>query len=209
MIFAIEEIGRSFEKEQRGLMMRTVVVACLVCIARARQLPLLRSRRRVAADAGASGCGLPVIGVAGGLLGGGFARAVVDDDAARRAPSRRRPYVVAGSLGLAWRCSACSPTAPPTAAATSRRARSCCAVRALPWTYPLAKAAASFLALISAIPGGLFTPSLSVGAGLGDSSRLSSPTDEPRRAMVLLAMGAYFCRRRAEPDHGWRSSSSR
>ena len=52
----------------------------------------------------------------------------------------------------------------------------------LPSTYPLAKAAASFLALISAIPGGLFTPSLSVGAGLGDQLAFCLTGDEPRRA---------------------------
>jgi H+/Cl- antiporter ClcA len=61
----------------------------------------------------------------------------------------------------------------------------------LPWTYPLAKAAANFLALISAIPGGLFTPSLSVGAGLGDL--LSPFIGLPRQSLILLAMGAYFC----------------
>lgn len=33
LVFAIEEIGRSFEKDNAGLMLRTVVVACLVCVA--------------------------------------------------------------------------------------------------------------------------------------------------------------------------------
>ena len=35
------------------------------------------------------------------------------------------------------------------------------------WYYPLAKASASFVSLISAIPGGLFDPSLATGVGLG------------------------------------------
>ena len=37
-----------------------------------------------------------------------------------------------------------------------------------PWWYAPAKATGSFFSLISGIPGGLFDPSLSVGAGLGD-----------------------------------------
>jgi len=63
--------------------------------------------------------------------------------------------------------------------------------QALPPTYALLKAAASFVTLVSAIPGGLFTPSLSVGAGLGQLLTELAP-DMNRQAIVLLAMGAYF-----------------
>ena len=37
-----------------------------------------------------------------------------------------------------------------------------------PWWYPFAKAGGNYFSLISGIPGGLFDPSLSVGAGLGN-----------------------------------------
>ncbi|MCH2132457.1 MAG: chloride channel protein [Phycisphaerales bacterium] len=37
-----------------------------------------------------------------------------------------------------------------------------------PWWYPFMKAGGSYFSLISGIPGGLFDPSLSVGAGLGN-----------------------------------------
>jgi H+/Cl- antiporter ClcA len=61
----------------------------------------------------------------------------------------------------------------------------------LPSYYPLAKAAGSFFTLISAIPGGLFTPSLSVGAGLGQLAVGLVP-ETNRQVIVLLAMAAYF-----------------
>jgi H+/Cl- antiporter ClcA len=61
----------------------------------------------------------------------------------------------------------------------------------LPSTYPLVKAAGSFVTLISSIPAGLFTPTLSVGAGLGQLAAALVPSMN-RQAIVLLAMAAYF-----------------
>ena len=64
------------------------------------------------------------------------------------------------------------------------------------WSDPIGKAAASFLALVSMIPGGLFDPSLTVGAGLGQVTHplfhdwLAPGIDLP--ALMLLFMAAYF-----------------
>jgi H+/Cl- antiporter ClcA len=64
---------------------------------------------------------------------------------------------------------------------------------------------ASVLSALSGIPGGIFSPSLSIGAGLGaDVARLSS--NVPASALALVGMVAFLtsCRRRSPP-----SSSSR
>ena len=64
------------------------------------------------------------------------------------------------------------------------------------WHYPLGKAAASFVSLVSAIPGGLFDPSLAVGAGLGQVTHglfndfISPGIGLP--ALMMLFMAAYF-----------------
>ena len=64
------------------------------------------------------------------------------------------------------------------------------------WHYPITKAAASFVSLISAIPGGLFDPSLAVGAGLGQvtheffNTYLTPGIGLP--ALMMLFMAAYF-----------------
>jgi H+/Cl- antiporter ClcA len=60
------------------------------------------------------------------------------------------------------------------------------------WFYGLAKMGTTFLSSISGIPGGLFAPTLSVGAGLGDSLSLFFPTLGPHGAIVLLVMAAYL-----------------
>ena len=51
--------------------------------------------------------------------------------------------------------------------------------------------AATTLAAISGIPGGIFSPSLSVGAGLGAALAWLTPA-APQDAVVLLGMVGYF-----------------
>ena len=62
---------------------------------------------------------------------------------------------------------------------------------AMPWWDAPLKLVATLLSSISGIPGGLFAPSLSVGAGLGPALATVLPTLE-LRALSLLAMVAYF-----------------
>ena len=190
LVFAVEEIGRSFEKNNASLMVRTVLVACLLCVAVLGNY-LFYGRVETALPTARAWLWTPVIGLAGGLLGGAFARAVVEATPRVARLNRRRPYAVAGSLGLGMAVLALI-SGGTTYGAGDAQTLAMLRGEALPAAYGLTKAAANFLALISAIPGGLFTPSLSVGAGLGDQLALFIG-DVPRQAVVLLAMAAYFC----------------
>jgi H+/Cl- antiporter ClcA len=61
----------------------------------------------------------------------------------------------------------------------------------LPASYALLKFAATVASYISGIPGGIFAPSLSVGAGLGQTLAQLMP-EAPAGAVVLLGMVGYF-----------------
>jgi H+/Cl- antiporter ClcA len=61
----------------------------------------------------------------------------------------------------------------------------------LPIVYAPLKFAATALTSISGIPGGIFSPSLSVGAGIGADIAQIFPS-APMGAVVLLGMVAYF-----------------
>lgn len=189
LVFAIEEIGRSFEKANASLMGRTVLVACLLCVAELGNY-LFYGHVEVARLTPRAWLWVPLIGAAGGLLGGAFAQAVVIVTPRIGRLNRRRPWAVAGSLGLGLAVLGLI-SGGATYGAGDAQVMTLLRGEPLPATYPLAKAAASFLALISAIPGGLFTPSLSVGASLGGLLAPFVP-DLPRQAIILLAMGAYF-----------------
>jgi H+/Cl- antiporter ClcA len=189
-LFAFEEIGRSFEKENASLIMRTPIVACLLCLSVLgyylfygqvnSELPSLRAWLWV-----------PAIGIGGGLLGGAFARAVAVTTPRVVRLGRRRPWAVAGSLGLGLALLGLLTDGLTYGSGDHEVRTMLLRGGDLPLYFPFAKAAASFVALISSIPGGLFTPSLCVGAGLGD---LAAPwiAGVPREAVILLAMGAYF-----------------
>jgi H+/Cl- antiporter ClcA len=61
-----------------------------------------------------------------------------------------------------------------------------------PW-YPLQRAAASMLVLLTGIPGGLFDPSFSVGAGLGQATAgLFVWSGASLQGLILLWIVAYF-----------------
>jgi H+/Cl- antiporter ClcA len=62
----------------------------------------------------------------------------------------------------------------------------------LPWYFGLAKMLATLLTCISGIAGGLFAPSLAVGAGIGDNLVSLFPYLATHSAIVLLVMAAYL-----------------
>jgi H+/Cl- antiporter ClcA len=70
------------------------------------------------------------------------------------------------------------------------QARSAVEGNALPWYYFLEKLAAGLLSMISGIPGGIFAPSLSVGAGFG--SAVGQLLGSNIGLAAILGMAGYF-----------------
>ncbi len=62
----------------------------------------------------------------------------------------------------------------------------------LPWYFGAAKFTATLLSAVSGIPGGIFAPSLAVGAGIGDNIAALLPALAPHSAVILLVMAAYL-----------------
>ena len=69
----------------------------------------------------------------------------------------------------------------------------------LPWYFGVAKMGATLLSSISGIPGGLFAPSLAVGAGIGDNIAALLPGLAPHSAIIILVMAAYLSGVTREP----------
>lgn len=218
IVFAFEEIGRSFDKRNLGTIVRTVFVACLVCMVflgnycafgevdfgRTWSLEYLTPGPWVA---------VLLIGVVGGLLGGLFARLLLLVVPHVSRWMTKRFILVAlviglASAGIAWvsdgatlgtghaQARALVLQGSPDYLATlpAKDVAIMDAVRAKigPW-YPLQRAAASMLVLLTGIPGGLFDPSFSVGAGLGHlTAPLFAGTGASTQGIVLLWIVAYF-----------------
>lgn len=218
MVFAFEEIGRHFDKGNLGTILRTVVVACAVCavtLGNSFFYGRVDYGRAVPLEFSAPGPWLAVImiGLCGGLLGGLFAKAMLSLSPVVRKAIRRQPWMVALAVGLAcglvavWSDGASlgtgrdqaralilhgSPDYLSMLPASDREALVRTFESITPW-YALQRATATFLVLLTGIPGGLFDPSFSIGAGLGHlTAPLLAATGAPPQAVILLFIVAYF-----------------
>jgi H+/Cl- antiporter ClcA len=134
----------------------------------------------------------PVAGVIGGLSGGLFARLVLAITYNRErylGPLAKRPVLWALVCGLA--IAAIGIATGVTWGTGYAEARA--AIEGAPeslWFGP-GKFVATLLSTVAGLPGGIFSPSLATGAGVGNLLCLLFPND-PRGAVVLLGMVAYF-----------------
>jgi H+/Cl- antiporter ClcA len=134
----------------------------------------------------------PVAGILGGLSGGLFARLVLAVTYRRErylGPLAKRPVLwallcgvgialIGIYTGVTWGTGYAEAKAAVEGAHETL------------WFGP-GKFAATLLSTVAGLPGGIFSPSLATGAGVGNLLCLLFPSD-PRGAVVLLGMTAYF-----------------
>ena len=139
---------------------------------------------------------VPVIGSIGGLLGGLFSRGLIL--ASQGFPGRIGGWIKAHPVVVALLCgfaiALCGLASGGSIFGTGyAQARSLLESGdgAVPHAFGLWKFAATFLSAASGVPGGIFSPCLATGAGLGF---LFSPlfAGVPIAALVLLGMVSYF-----------------
>jgi H+/Cl- antiporter ClcA len=189
--FAIEELAAAYEQRMTLLVMAAVLIAGMVSLGVAGDYVYFGVMAQ-GLSLGRSLVIAPVVGLVGGIAGGLFARAMLGFGVARSGPiawMRRRPLVSAALCGFAVAgVGIASGLSWGTGYATARAIVSGEAVS--PW-YGLAKFATTLATAVSGLPGGIFAPSLSTGAGLGRLLGLAFPGD-PSGAIAVLAMTAYF-----------------
>jgi H+/Cl- antiporter ClcA len=140
---------------------------------------------------------VPVCGILGGLLGGLFSRVVVAFS--RGLPGRlgqfvrQQPLLFAAACGLGVAvCGLLSDgTIYGTGYAEARGLLGVDITHSIPRSFGLLKVVATLLSTVSGIPGGIFSPSLAIGAGLGVNVGMIFPHVEPG-ALFLLGMVSYL-----------------
>jgi len=187
--FAIEELAAAYEQRMTLLVMSAVLISGMIAQGVAgdyvyfgivgETLPL----RAVLLLA-------PVAGVLGGLSGGLFARATLwlARGGARRI-SRGHPLLFAGACGLI--VALIGIETGMTWGTGYKAARAMLDGSHAPLWFGPAKFATTLLTAGAGLPGGIFSPSLATGAGLGNLVHALFP-DQPAGAVVLLGMVAYF-----------------
>jgi H+/Cl- antiporter ClcA len=194
IVFGIEEMSRAFETRTSSLIIAAVIAAGLTSIALMGNYAYFGSSP-MALRNGLDWLAIPVCGIVGGAMGGLFSRILII--MARGLPGaigpaiKRYPLVFALACGLAvGLCGLASGDTIYGTGYTQVKAALEHGAR-LPASFGILKFLATTFASISGIPGGIFSPSLAVGAGLG-ANIAAFFHDAPLPAIMLLGMVSYF-----------------
>ncbi|HEX8056710.1 MAG TPA: chloride channel protein [Novosphingobium sp.] len=190
--FAIEELASAFEQKVAVFVMAAVMISGLVSLgltgdyvyfSMMRQTLAVRDMLIVA----------PLAGVAGGVAGGLFSRgliAMAESTSPILASARRQPLLFAGFCGLLVAVTGVA-TAGLTWGTGYETTKQLLSGGQAPLVFGPAKFVATLATALSGAPGGIFAPSLSVGAGFGKLLCELVPF-APAGAVVLLGMAGYF-----------------
>ena len=199
IVFGIEELGRAYESRSSGLVIAAIVAAGLTSLMLLGNYTYFGTAS-ASLPPGAGWIAVVLVGLAGGLCGGLFSRLVILF--ARGLPGAagrlvaRRPVAFAALCGLG--VALCGVASGGSVYGTGyEEARAILHGEAPVATgFALLKGLATALSSISGIPGGLFAPSLAVGAGLGAELHglLSGAAFQgvPLGALVLVGMVSYL-----------------
>ena len=194
IVFAIEEMSRSFEERTSGTITTAVIVAGIVSLAVLGDYTYF-GHTSAALRFGEGWIAVAVCGVAGGLLGGFFSFLLIR--AASGLPGKLGPFVRARPVAFGALCGLLLAIIGFASHGTTfgtgyREARSIVEhTESMPAAFGILKMLATVVSYVSGIPGGIFSPSLAVGAGLGANLALLMPY-APAGAVALLGMVGYF-----------------
>ena len=197
IIFAIEEMARSFDRRNSSMILIGVILAGMTAIYVHQDNYNYYGTSPVDIDFSWVWLGVVVCGVIGGLLGGTFSFVLISGARKLRPVVQRHYLLVAGGCGLVIAVVGLlsGGHAFGTGYIEAKQIVSCTGSVSCDaetgLMYPVYKIVATVASYLSGIPGGIFAPSLASGAGLGsDLARLFPP--ELASTIVILGMVGYF-----------------
>ncbi|MGY3136865.1 H+/Cl- antiporter ClcA [Bradyrhizobium sp. USDA 4501] len=194
IVFGIEEMSRAFETRTSSLIIGAVIAAGLTSLALMGNYTYFGTSATALRN-GTDWLAVPLCGIAGGLAGGLFSRILITMARGFATPVgsaiKRYPVGFAAICGLA--AAICGIASDGAIYGTGyQQVKSALEAGAqLPASFSVWKFLATTFASISGMPGGIFAPSLAVGAGLG-SNIAPLFHGAPLSAIMLLGMVSYF-----------------
>lgn len=192
VVFAIEEMGRSYRAQTNGLVLSAVIVAGLAAIGISGDYTYF-GVSTATMQSSADWLLVAACGVIGGAMGGGFSRIVLGTMRWLRRWTRsdRLMRTVAFAIACGLGVAVLGLISDGQTFGTGYdQARAAIEGHAQPPLYFVEKFAAGLLSTVSGIPGGIFAPSLSVGTGIGSTLGVLFNADIGFAA--LLGMAGYF-----------------
>lgn len=191
IVFAVEELNRSFEQRNSGTILSAVLIAGITTIV------LLGDHNYIGKNSAVvpitlDGLSLILLcGLIGGAMGGLFATTLLRGSQQILPQLQHHPVLLPALCGLA--IAAIGLLSNNSAYGSGHHEIIALLEGELEggWLYPIAKIGATMASFFSGIPGGIFAPSLAVGAGIG-SAVAQWFTPELLTAAIMLGMVGYF-----------------
>ena len=191
IVFAIEEMGRTYSARITGVVLSTVILAGVAALG----LEGSYTYFGVSSAMAHFPQDWPLVlscGILGGVLGAIFARLLLEMTYRIRRwhlPPVRKIVVIAGSAGLIVAVVGIA-TGGMTFGAGYAESRAGIEGASLPWYFFVGKFVATLASAASGIPGGIFAPSLTVGVGFG--SVMAAVWGSSAGLGAILGMAGYF-----------------
>lgn len=194
VVFAIEEMSGAFEHRMSGILLTAVIIAGVVSLGILGNYAYF-GRFDIGLPLGKAWIAVLATGAICGLAGGLFARLIIPDEGGLRGLigklRKRQPVIFAAACGLALVLLS-QLTDTGLYGTGYDQAKSILeghgnTVEA----FGLLKFCANVASYWAGIPGGIFSPALAVGAGIGANLATFLPEVNPS-AIVLLGMAAYL-----------------
>lgn len=190
ILFAIEEMNKSFEERTSGTLLTAVFLAGMTAVAIQGNYVYF----------GASSSSLtplesvkPILtcGICGGLLGGLFSQTLIWSTRRLAPLAKRFPVRLAAVCGLFIALTGIAGGGLTFGTGYQEASMIINGDGALPYSYPLLKMLATLGSYLSGIPGGIFSPTLATGAGMGSTLSALMPGLNVG-AVITLGMVGYF-----------------
>lgn len=195
IVFAVEELGRRLERQTSGVLVSTIILAGLVAIALQGNYTYFGKIKVSIVD---HRIVLPVIACAVlcGLLGGVFSWLLLWP---QKRPEHRlwrcrtnHPVLFAGACGVVIATLGWFGEGLSYGSGYSVTARVVSGDMVLPWHAPISRFIATVVSYFSGIPGGIFAPSLAVGAAVGSNAAPWLAIDADPVAVIALCMAGFL-----------------
>ena len=198
VLFAIEQLSRTINQRSSGLLISAIVLAGLIAVSVFGNLTYFGVVRVSELGWELLGPGL-LVTLAGGLLGGLFARLMVASMAgtADRFSAWRVRYPLRFAAGCALAVGVIgAASGGATFGSGYEHTRGLLEGQGdtehAPAIFVLLKFLATWLSAWSGVPGGVFAPSLSIGAGLGQDVALLVQSPQLAPALIAMGMAAFL-----------------
>ena len=190
IIFAIEEMARFYEERATGMILVAVIIAGIAALGFLGNYSYF-GESSAHFDQLRDWIAVPMCGVIGGLLGGSFSRLLVAGMRRLRPFLARRGLLIACLCGLAVAGLGLLSHGATYGTGYDQARHVLLGERDMGLGFPFYKMLATLASYFSGIPGGIFSPSLSAGAGLGADLAPLMPYVSVS-TVVLLGMVSYF-----------------